>query len=170
MSISPTFRSITLPSGSDIGMMRTGTLPPDFLNKVVASRVEKGKFGCHVFRGKSKTLCPTNTRDRFITAAYKACQPSPPKLERQGLNPTQIPIHSSWLTFSLGKNAFFYRPFLGIGFKKFCVQYFELFSNMFWHIWSDARKIGLLSSRQNSLWSHQTLLWDNDVGGLRQGK
>ena len=86
---------MTLPSGSDIGMMRTGTLPPDFLNKVVASRVEKGKFGCHVFRGKSKTLCPTNTGDRFITAAYKACQPSPPKLERQGLNATQIPTEDS---------------------------------------------------------------------------
>ena len=39
------------------------------------------------------------------------------------------------------------------------------FADMYWHIWSDARKIGLLSSRQNSLWSHQTLLWDNDVGG-----
>ena len=107
--ISPTFRSMTLPSGSDIGMMRTGTLPPDFLNKVVASKVEKGKFGCHVFRGKSKTLCPTNTGDRFITAAYKACQPSPPKLERQGLNPTQIPTHSSWLQLKF----LFVHPILG---------------------------------------------------------
>ena len=70
------------------------------LKKLVVARVRKGKLGRDVFCGKSKTLCLTNTEDRFITAPYKACQPQPPKLERQGLNPTQIPIHSSDLAFS----------------------------------------------------------------------
>ena len=71
-----------------------------FGKKAVAGGVRKGKLGRDVFCGKSKTLCLTNTGDRFITAPYKACQPQPPKLERQGLNPTQIPIHSSDLAFS----------------------------------------------------------------------
>ena len=86
---------MTLPSGSDIGMMRTGTLPADLLNKVLQAGLEKRLRHGHVFWGKSKTLCPTNMGDRFITAAYKACQPSPPKLERQGLNATQIPTEDS---------------------------------------------------------------------------
>ena len=90
-----------------------------FLKKLVAGGVRKGKLGRDVFCGKSKTLCLTNTGDRFITAAYKACQPSPPKLERQGLNPTQIPTDSSWLSFFLHQKCW--------GIKK-------MFCTIFWVI------------------------------------
>ena len=134
------------------------------LKKLVVARVRKGKLGRDVFCGKSKTLCLTNNGDRFITAPYKPCQPQPPKLERQGLNPTHIPIHSSDLAFS--PKIIFLQP-IQKTFSKKC--------NIFWYfentdiIWSDARKIGLLS-RQNSPRSHQTLLWDNDVGRLFGGK
>ena len=137
------------------------------LKKLVVARVRKGKLGRDVFCGKSKTLCLTNTGDRFITAPYKACQPQPPKLERQGLNPTHIPIHSSDLAFSA--KIIFLQPI-----QKFS-QRNAYMLNILWYfentgiIWSDARKIGLLS-RQNSPRSHQTLLWDNDVGRLFLGE
>ena len=96
------------------------------LKKLVVARVRKGKLGRDVFCGKSKTLCLTNTGDRFITAPYKACQPQPPKLERQGLNPTHIPIHSSDLAFSQ-KNHLFTAHKKVPAKKSSYAQYFVIF-------------------------------------------
>ena len=46
---------MTLPSGSDIGMMRTGTLPADLLNKVLQAGLEKrANSDMVMFSGESR--------------------------------------------------------------------------------------------------------------------